>query len=96
MKLIIDIPGEMRDWLMTVFPDEKDGVSASEAIQNGTILNENEINNDYKRGWHDALEKTLKETISIHAGVDCFDVVKTETLIGLEMSMNETNDMSIV
>ena len=40
--------------------------------------------------------KALKETISIHAGVDCFDVVKTETLIGLEMSMNETNDMSIV
>lgn len=38
MKLIIDIPDEMYDWLMTGFPNEKDGENVINAIKSGVIL----------------------------------------------------------
>ena len=38
MKLVIDIPYTMYDWLKNGFPDETDGEIAVKAIQDGTPL----------------------------------------------------------
>ena len=46
------------------------------------------IQNEYCRGWHDALCKALKESYYIQCEDESFEVVQVETLKGLGMSMN--------
>lgn len=42
MKLIIDIPNEVYDWLVNGFPDEEDAVRLLDIVKNGTPLEESE------------------------------------------------------
>lgn len=49
----------------------------------------NELKNDYKRGWHDALSKALDEAYTIHIEEGIFEVVQAETLIGLGYAIDE-------
>ena len=44
--------------------------------------------NEYLRGWHDALSKALKEKYTIHCEEGDFNVIQMETIIGLELSMD--------
>jgi hypothetical protein len=44
-------------------------------------------NNEYLRGFHNALCKALNETYSIHCDEGHFRVIQEETLVGLGMSM---------
>lgn len=46
------------------------------------------IRNEYRRGWHDALCKALKESYHVQCEGENFEVVQVETLKGLGMSMN--------
>ena len=53
-------------------------------MEEEVVKNESE---NYKKGWHDALEKALKKSFTIIDEDGCFKVVQEETLIGLGMSM---------
>lgn len=44
--------------------------------------------NEYLRGWHNALCKALSEKYSIHCEEGNFNVIQTETIIGLGLSMD--------
>ncbi len=46
------------------------------------------MQNEYRRGWHHALNKALNESYSIHCEEGTFDVVQNETLMGLGMYMD--------
>lgn len=66
MKVVIDIPDEMYDWLLNGFPDEDDGNHAIDAIIKGTplskghgrLLDEKEILNTNANdgGWYDLVD----------------------------------------
>ena len=44
--------------------------------------------NEYLRGWHDALHKTLNEKYTIHCEEGDFNVIQVETITGLGLSMD--------
>lgn len=46
--------------------------------------------NEYKRGWCDALSKALDEAHTIHSEEGSFQVVQTETLIGLGYAIDDS------
>ena len=45
--------------------------------------------NEYKRGWCDALSMALDESYTIHLEEGSFQVVQTETLIGLGYAIDD-------
>lgn len=45
--------------------------------------------NEYKRGWHDALEKAFDEAHTIHSEEGSFRVVQIETLMGLDSTIDD-------
>lgn len=47
--------------------------------------------NEYKRGWHDAIDMALKETRSVHTEEGSFRVVQEETLIGVGMAYEQVS-----
>lgn len=46
------------------------------------------MQNEYRRGWHHALNKALNESYSIHCEEGTFDVVQNKTLMALGMYMD--------
>ena len=46
MKLLIDIPDIVHDWLIWGFPDEEDKDKALEYVKNGTPIPDNATNKD--------------------------------------------------
>ena len=61
------------------------------AVEQLPSVNVAEKTDDYKQGWHDAIEKALKEAYTIHHYGDIFRVVQEETLIGVGMAYEQVN-----
>lgn len=49
--------------------------------------------NQYLRGWHDAINEALKESVYIHSFDGTFKVIQAETLNGLGLSKNTKEEI---
>lgn len=77
----------MNDYEPSDFTDAIDDAPTVEAIPKADY--EFQKRNEYRRGYHDAIRKALKESFNIHCDEGNFKVVQEETLIGLGLSENE-------
>ena len=73
MKLIIDIPNEMFDWLNTDCPNEEQAIYTVDAIRNGTPL-EDIQKYLYLEGFHEASKIYHKAVDDIRADIENMNI----------------------
>lgn len=92
MKIVIDIPEEVKQAF-----DNADDINFSyydfnsvigKAIRNATPLTK-VLEEEYRRGWEDAICKALKETHDYYTEDGVFRAIQEESLIGVGMIMDD-------
>lgn len=95
-KIVIDIPETVYDYALGL-PDKTTlssyGVypvltDIAYIVKNGTPLEE-VLEEEYRRGWEDAICKALKETHDYYTEDGVFRAIQEESLIGVGMIMDD-------